>query len=64
MKKIGLIICFLFLGTLMFSLPEISFDTMEHDFGQIKEGGGKVHYTFEFTNTGDEPLKIVKVKSA
>jgi len=44
--------------------PEISFNSLTHDFGDIKEEDGKVTYDFSFTNTGDEPLKITKVKAS
>jgi hypothetical protein len=40
----------------------ISWDTDTHDFGQIKEDGGKVSYSFAFTNTGNEPLVITHVR--
>lgn len=41
----------------------ISFETMEHDFGKIKEGD-KVTYDFKFTNTGEVPLLISAVKAS
>jgi len=44
--------------------PEISFNFLTHDFGDIKEEDGKVTYDFDFTNTGDEPLKLIKVKAS
>lgn len=37
--------------------PKISFETMEHDFGDIMEGE-KVEYAFKFTNTGNKDLVI------
>ncbi|MBI5218592.1 MAG: DUF1573 domain-containing protein [Bacteroidia bacterium] len=52
---------------LMFSQSKkatISFDTMENDFGTVKEEGGPVTCTFEFTNTGGEPLIINNCKSS
>ena len=36
-----------------------TFETNSHDFGTIKEEGGPVTCTFEFTNTGDKPLLII-----
>ena len=42
----------------------ISFEKEIHDFGKIKEDGGKVEYIFTFTNTGDAPLIITKVKAS
>ena len=38
---------------------EATFATKSHDFGTIKEEGGPVSCTFEFTNTGNKPLLII-----
>lgn len=38
-------------------LPAMQFETMEHDFGTIKEGS-IVEYTYSFKNTGTAPLII------
>ncbi len=35
----------------------ITFKTVNHDFGKVKEGE-KAVYTYEFTNTGDAPIVI------
>lgn len=37
------------------------FDTLEHDFGTLQEGD-KPTYTFTFTNTGDEALRLLHVR--
>lgn len=37
--------------------PVFKFETLEFDFGRIKEGQ-VVNHTFEFTNVGDSPLII------
>jgi hypothetical protein len=42
--------------------PEIKFENIEHNYGQIPEGGGVVKHTFVFTNTGDEALVLTKVQ--
>ncbi len=42
----------------------ISFDKMSHDFGSVAEDGGIVLYTFEFTNSGGEPLIITTVSAS
>ena len=42
-------------------LPTIQFETLEHDFGTIKEGE-KVSYTYKFKNTGEAPLIIQDAK--
>lgn len=39
------------------AMPEITFNTMVHDFGEITEGE-KVAYLFTFTNTGSGGLVI------
>jgi hypothetical protein len=38
-------------------LPEMNFQTTDHDFGTIKEGD-VVEYTYAFKNTGQAPLII------
>ncbi len=43
---------------------EMTFSSKVHDFGTIKEANGPVSYTFEFTNTGNEPLVIVNVNAS
>lgn len=40
---------------------EISFATIEHNFGTVPERGKKVSHTFEFTNTGKHPLVITRI---
>jgi hypothetical protein len=42
--------------------PKIKFESKRFDFGTIKEDDGAAKCTFHFTNTGDEPLKLTKVK--
>ena len=42
----------------------ISFETIHHDFGKIKELDGLVSYKFSFTNTGGEPLVIERVRTS
>lgn len=43
--------------------PVLSFDTKEHDFGNVEEGD-VVEHTFTFTNTGDAPLIISNAKAS
>ena len=40
--------------------PSITFETSEHNFGEIKQGD-VVEHTFKFTNTGNQPLIIERV---
>lgn len=43
--------------------PGISFEKVVHNFGKIKEEGGKVQYDFKFVNTGGSPLLIENVRA-
>jgi hypothetical protein len=45
------------------TLPVISFDKKEHDFGKIVEGES-VSYEFAFTNTGKSDLVITDVSTS
>ncbi len=49
--------------TTIMSAQEISFITKTHDFDTIYSENGKVTHSFTFTNTGDEPLVLTKVKA-
>ena len=42
--------------------PEITFETLEHDFGTVKKGSPVV-FQFKFKNTGKEPLIIYDCKA-
>jgi len=42
----------------------VVFNKLVHDFGAIMENGGVQAYTFEFTNTGDQPVTIQRVTSS
>lgn len=44
-------------------LPQITFETMEHDFGRILEGE-TVSYDFTFTNTGKADLILAEVTTS
>ncbi len=41
-----------------------SFETTTHDFGRVKEDGGKISYTFKFKNNGKQPIIIKNVESS
>jgi len=43
--------------------PNIEFKKTTHDFGKIAQGKPVAH-EFTFTNTGDEPLVLIKVKAS
>lgn len=73
MKKISLLILFVFAALLVFKSnviatdgspktgPVIKFETETHDFGDVTKGE-KVTYVFKFTNVGDEPLILTNVR--
>ncbi len=63
MKKTGLSALLLLVVLSLFAEPKIEFETFEHDFGEIKEENGPYLIDFYFTNTGDDPLKLIKVKA-
>lgn len=63
MKKIILILFFLlFVPSLSYSQPSISFGTLKHDFGAISLD--EVEYIFEFVNNGDQDLVIEKLTAS
>jgi hypothetical protein len=47
-----------------FSEANITFDNLNHNFGNIKEEGGVVEHTFKFKNTGTKPLLVNNVRSS
>jgi hypothetical protein len=67
MKKLLLVITFLGLVSYINSQNAkavLSFEKKTHDFGEVKEDGGPVAYSFEFTNTGTQPLVIHTVQAS
>ncbi|GAB4280152.1 MAG: DUF1573 domain-containing protein [Marinilabiliales bacterium] len=68
MKRVsGLLFILLVISGFTYSqqkAPAISFKEEVYDFGTIKEEDGSVTCTFEFTNTGNEPLIINNVKAS
>jgi hypothetical protein len=65
MKKIVLFAVTLLFATLLtaqMQAPQINFETLEHDFGQIKEADGPVTFIFKFNNLGNKPLLINNVR--
>lgn len=50
-------------AAILASGPNIEFKKTTHDFGMIPQGKPTAH-EFVFTNTGDEPLVLVKVKAS
>ena len=65
MKKIIFLVTFfglVFTINAQNTKPVLSFEKKIHDFGDIKEDGGTVTYSFNFTNTGSQPLVIHNVQ--
>ena len=62
--KIFLLLILFVIALTLAADPVISFNFLSHNFGDIKEEDGKVSYDFTFTNTGDDTLKIIKVKAS
>jgi Protein of unknown function (DUF1573) len=63
MKRFVVLIIILFLCSLLFSKSVIAFEKLEYNFGRIKEEAGPHKVDFKFTNTGNEPFRLVKVKA-
>lgn len=61
MKRIILILLVAMVSIGAWAKGDAQFASREHDFGTIKAKGGAVTATYEFTNTGDEPISIVTV---
>jgi hypothetical protein len=57
-------ICHVFTVFFLYAQPIMSFDETTYEFGEILVTEGIVYYDFLFTNTGDEALQILKVKSS
>lgn len=64
-KLIVIVFAVLLTANMTYAQPAtISFEKQVHDFGKIKENGGTVEYSFEYTNTGQSPLIITKVQAS
>ena len=67
-KIIFLLVAAIWGGTLFATAqnakPVMKFDSKEHDFGTFKEEEGKRAYSFEFVNTGKQPVIINQVRSS
>lgn len=64
MNKQFFLFVFLVLGSQAYAQPKIQFETTSHDFGTIPEEGGLVSFSFDFTNTGDQPLVLSNVQAS
>lgn len=62
-----ILICIMFVLSFIIPIaaqPIITFENLNHNFGDIKEEKGIVEHSFTFTNTGDDTLQITKVKAS
>lgn len=67
MKKLLISLAVLFAGVAAAfaeDLPEITFETITHDFGTFPEESGRVTCEFQFTNTGKADLVLQKVRAS
>lgn len=67
MKKNILLVVTLFISAIVFaqqSGPSASWTETTYDFGTFKEEDGTQTHTFEFVNTGNEPLYLTSVKAS
>ena len=51
----------IFFWVSLISLPIIEFEALEYDLGKIQEEKGPHKIDFKYSNSGDEPLKIIKI---
>lgn len=64
MKHLTLTILALLLALTAAADPQIKFTTQQQDFGTVRQTDPQVTLTYEFTNTGDEPLVIISAKAS
>ena len=65
MKRISLLFAVALISmAAMAQTAVIEFNSKTYDFGQVREDGGRVSTTFEFTNTGNAPLVLSNVRAS
>lgn len=60
-KTIQILLAVLIFPVVAWAQPRLVFDHTENDFGRVYQNE-KFDHIFPFTNTGDQPLIIQKVK--
>jgi len=50
--------------SVLIAQSKLNFEVVDHDFGEIREEQGFAEFTFNFTNEGDQSVKITKVKAS
>ncbi len=63
MKKISLFLTFTLFASFAWAQGIMNFKKETHEFGDIQEGA-VAEYTFEFTNTGDQPIEMTRVQAS
>ncbi len=62
-KVLIVVCCTILTAGLVHAAPKLVVDQVNYDFGSVSQGERVLH-TFKFTNAGDEPLLISKVRSS
>ena len=62
--RYGFLVIFLMSVQLLMAQARLAFGNESYDFGEIEEEAGYAEYTFNFKNTGDQPIKITHVKAS
>ena len=62
MRRIVIINILLLAWVILQSQPIIEFETLRHDYGEIKEEAGPHEFNFKFINAGDEVFQLTNVK--
>jgi hypothetical protein len=61
MKNLTFILIFLMFAAVSVAQPKLQLSESEHNFGVFKEEAGPQKFTFEVTNTGNQPLVITTI---
>ena len=64
MRLIVIILISTFCSTYSMAQGKLEFAKTTHDFGDVEENAGLIDYSFQFKNTGDQPVKIIQVKAS
>tara|TARA_Y100001980_G_C14556922_1_gene354074 strand:+ start:45230 stop:46303 length:1074 start_codon:yes stop_codon:yes gene_type:complete len=64
MRLIVIILVSIFYSVQLQAQGKIEFAKITHDFGDVDENAGPIDYSFQFKNTGDQPIKIIQVKAS
>lgn len=62
MKRLFLAVAAIIMAVPAFAQSNMQMESTVYDFGRIAENGGKASLAVNFTNTGDQPLVIMKTR--